>query len=220
MIKLVIFDLDGTLINSIYDLGDAVNNVLSRNGYKTHGLEKFYYFVGNGTTKLVERAVPQGTSEDEIDKLHKQFLTEYDEHCLDKTDCYDGVKEMLSQLEQRGVLYAVASNKTDAFTKKIVKKLMGDKNFFDVVGALEGVPKKPSPEIVFNIMNKAKLSPQEVIYVGDSDVDVVTGHNAGLEVCGCEWGFRGKEELLNAGCDYLLSKPDDLIEIINSKERV
>lgn len=214
MIKLVVFDLDGTLVNSVYDLADAVNNVLKRNGYKTHQLEKFYHFVGNGTKLLVKRALPENTSDELVEKLHNEFLDEYSKHCLDKTIPYDGIENMLYELSKRNIKLAVASNKTDEFTKEIVSKLFSKYNFFDASGFVEGVPKKPSPEIVLNILNKANVSNDEVLYVGDSDVDVQTGHNAKLLVCGCEWGFRGRKELLNAGCDYLLEKPSDLLDII------
>lgn len=214
MIKLVIFDLDGTLVNSVYDLADAVNNVLKRNGFKTHPLEKFYHFVGNGTKLLVKRALPENTSDDVVEKLHNEFLAEYSEHCLDKTIPYDGIVDLLFSLADKNIKFAVASNKTDKFTKEIVSKLFSDHDFFQSVGFIEGVPKKPSPEIVLNILKKADVSNDEALYVGDSDVDVLTGHNAKLLVCGCEWGFRGKQELLNAGCDYLLSKPEDLLKYI------
>ncbi len=214
MIKLVVFDLDGTLVNSVYDLADAVNNVLKRNGFETHKLEEFYHFVGNGTKLLVKRAMPQNASDKLVEKIHNEFLDEYSKHCLDKTVLYDGIESLVDELSKRNIKFAVASNKTDEFTKKIVKKLFPNHSFFEISGFVEGVPKKPSPEIVLNILNKANVSNDEVLYIGDSDVDVQTGHNAKLLVCGCEWGFRGKEELLKSGCDYLLEKPGDLLDII------
>lgn len=215
MIKLVVFDLDGTLVDSVYDLADAVNTVLENNNYPSHNTEKYYHFVGDGTLKLVERALGDNCKDSsEVERIHNQFLKQYSMHCLDKTIAYDGVKELLDKLEDMKILTAVASNKTDVFTKQIVKELFSGHNFFEAVGKLDGVPKKPSPEIVFNILKKADVKTDEVLYVGDSDVDVLTGHNAGLQVCGCEWGFRGKDELLNAGCDFLLEKPLDLIDVI------
>lgn len=214
MIKLVIFDLDGTLVNSVFDLADAVNTVLLKNGYPVHETEKYYRFVGNGTLKLVERALPEKTNEKEIHRIHGEFAKQYSEHCLDKTVPYEGIVQLLEKLSELGIKTAVASNKTDVFTKKIVSETFPSHSFFKAVGSLDGVPKKPSPEIVFSIMDKADALKEETLYVGDSDVDVFTGHNAGVNVCGCCWGFRGEEELLNAGCDFILHKPEDLIEIL------
>lgn len=215
MIKLVVFDLDGTLVNSVYDLADAVNTVLERYGYPIHKTDKYYQFVGNGTVKLVERALPEyARDKANVERLHSAFLKQYSEHCLDKTIAYNGVAELLDKLSEMGIKTAVASNKTDVFTKLIVKELFCSHSFQDAVGKLDGVPRKPSPEIVHSILKKTDVKADEALYVGDSDVDVMTGHNAGLLVCGCEWGFRGKEELVRAGCDFLLEKPEDLIDVI------
>ncbi len=217
MIKLVVFDLDGTLVDSVYDLADSVNYVLERNGYKTHATDKYYRFVGSGTLKLVERAL-KGMTDDEkvILKLHDEFLVYYSKHCLDKTKAYDGISELLHKLSEMKVGISVASNKTDVFTKEIVSKLFSDIDFLKVSGKTENVPKKPDPQIVFDIMEFADVKACETLYVGDSDVDVLTGHNAGLLVCGCEWGFRGREELVNAGSDFIVNKPDEIIGIINT----
>lgn len=215
MVKLVIFDLDGTLVNSVYDLADAVNNVLKRNGYPTHEYEKFYHFVGNGTLKLVERALfGCDVSEGDVLRMHDEFAKEYDVHCLDKTCAYAGISEMLSELSRMQIMTAVASNKTDVFTKKIVKTLFPKHKFFDAVGSIDGVPKKPSPEIVNNIIKNACVTASEALYVGDSNVDVLTGHNAMIPVCGCEWGFRGRKELSEAGSDYLVSSPEKIVDLI------
>ena len=216
MIKLVVFDLDGTLVNSIYDLADSVNSVLSKNGYPTHDTEKYYHFVGNGTVKLIERALGDETDDQkEILRIHEEFLDYYSEHCLDKTIAYNGVYELLRDLADMKVMLSVASNKTDVFTKEIVDKLFSDIQFSEVSGKKDGVPKKPDPQIVFDIMKALNVTADEVLYVGDSDVDVKTGHNAGLPVCGCEWGFRGREELVGAGSDFVVKNPCEIIDSIN-----
>lgn len=217
MIKLVVFDLDGTLVDSVYDLADSVNFILSKNGYPINDTDKYYKFVGDGTLKLVERALNGKSSDEcEISRLHNEFLEYYSKHCLDKTRAYDGVYELLKNLNKMNVMISVASNKTDVFTKEIVSKLFEEIAFSDVSGKKEGVPKKPDPQIVFDIMNYSNVKPFETLYVGDSDVDVQTGHNAGLLVCGCEWGFRGREELLNAGSDFIVKYPKEIIAIINN----
>lgn len=216
MIKLVIFDLDGTLVNSVDDLADSVNNVLTRHNCPVHAVSEYYHFVGDGTVKLIERALPEAMrTEDIIMSVHSEFAAEYEKNCLVKTKPYDSIEEMLSSLEKSGIMTAVASNKTDVFTREIVRALFTNHNFSVVQGKLDGVPKKPDPTIVHMIMDKLGVEKPEVIYVGDSDVDVYTGHNCGLLVCGCLWGFRGKAELSSAGADYLLEKPSDLIDIIS-----
>ncbi|NLZ46105.1 MAG: HAD family hydrolase, partial [Clostridiales bacterium] len=139
------------------------------------------------------------------------------ENCLNKTKEYDGIKELLLKLTEMNIKLAIASNKTDVFSKKIVSHIFGDGIFDIVQGKLDCVPKKPNPEIVLSIMDKLKVSCDETIYVGDSDVDVFTAHNAGIKMCGCAWGFRGKDELIKSGADYILNKPFDLINIINQK---
>lgn len=216
MVKYIIFDLDGTLVNSVYDLADSVNFVLKQNGYKTHPLESYYYFVGNGTLKLVERALPQEKRQsDEIERVHTQFAEHYSKNYLNKTIPYDGVLKLLSELDTLGIKYAVASNKTDIFTREIIAELFPDNPFDMVVGKKTSNPTKPNPKIVYDILEGKDLKPHEILFVGDSNVDVETGHNANLRAVGCLWGFRGEKELKEAGADYLISRPLELLEIIN-----
>ncbi len=216
MIKLVIFDLDGTLINSIYDLADAVNDSLIKMGYPVHNVDKYYHFVGNGTVKLSERALPEEhRSETEIKKLHALFSEKYQKCCLNKTRPYDGILDVIYKLKtELGVKCAVASNKTDSFAKYIVNNLFKHDFFDAVIGKRDNVPAKPDPQIIYNIVNKFEVRTSEVIVVGDSDVDVLTAHNGNICCIGCEWGFRGKEELQNAGADFLAEKPKDIFDII------
>lgn len=217
MIKLVIFDLDGTLVDSVNDLADSVNFVLSKNGYPINDVNKYYHYVGSGTLKLVERALNRNTDDKaEISRLHEEFLEYYSKHYLDKTRAYDGIPKLLKLLNQTGIMISVASNKTDIFTKEIVKKLFSDIDFVCVSGKKVGVPRKPDPTIVFEILDSVNVNPCEALYVGDSDIDVQTGHNAGLMVCGCEWGFRGRDELLNSGSDFIVKNPAEISEIINN----
>lgn len=217
MIKLIIFDLDGTLINSVYDLADAVNSSLSEMEYPTHDTDKYYHFVGNGTVKLCERALPEKyRTEATITELHSLFAQKYEKCCLNKTIPYNGITETIRRLKREcAVKCAVASNKTDHFVNHIVETLF-DKGTFDAIaGKRENVPTKPDPQIIYNIISQFNIDKSEVIIAGDSDVDVITAHNGGVPCIGCEWGFRGKEELVNAGADYLAHKPEDIFEIIS-----
>lgn len=218
MIKLIIFDLDGTLINSIYDLADAVNDSLTEMGYPIHDVSKYYHFVGNGTVKLSERALPEEhRNEAEIMKLHSLFAEKYEKCCLNKTKPYEGISSVLRVIKDKyGILCAVASNKTDSFVKYIVDNLFESDTFDAVIGKREGVPAKPDPQIIYDIINMFDVDKSEVIVVGDSDVDVITAHNGSLPCIGCEWGFRGREELVKAGADHLAKTPQDILTIIES----
>ena len=216
MVKYIIFDLDGTLVNSIYDLADSVNFVLKQNGYPEHPLESFYYFIGNGTLKLIERALPENKrTSDEIERIHSQFSERYSKNYLNKTVAYDGINELLNELDRLKIKYAVASNKTDIFTRKIIDKLFV--NSFDaVIGKRDGNPTKPNPKIIYDILNGKDLSLSEILFVGDSNIDIQTGHNANLKAVGCLWGFRDEKELKEAGADFIISHPSELLQIINN----
>ena len=214
MKKLYIFDLDGTLVNSLYDLGESVNTVLARHGWAVHDMEKYRYFVGNGTLKLIERALPDGEKTAErIAEIHEEFAAEYEANLVKHTAPYDGIKELAEELKKRGALLAVASNKPDRFSKEIVETLFG-KGFFDkVYGKREGVPTKPDPQIMLDIMKELGVKAEDCIHSGDSNVDVATAHNAGVKCIGCTWGFRTEEELLEAGADYIANSAEDILAL-------
>lgn len=215
MIRLVIFDLDGTLVNSIYDLADSVNYALLSSGYPIHDTDEYRYFVGNGTKKLCERALPEEKRNDaQTRRLHEIFLRRYSENYLNNTVLYEGVSELVKTLSAMGVKCAVASNKTDLFTKEIIDKLLGLKTFCAVIGKREGAPAKPSPDIVYEILKISGVSKFEAVIAGDSDVDILTAKNSGLRSVGCLWGFRTYDELKNAGADYIIQKPSELLKII------
>lgn len=217
MIKLLIFDLDGTLINSIEDLAFAANYALEKNGFPVHDTDKYYYFVGNGIQKLIERAVPENTDKDVIMKVKNDFSDYYNLHYIDKTKPYDGILELIKELKNKGVKTAVASNKPDFFTKIIVSHFFGD-SFDFVQGQKDDIPKKPSPEIVYSILNELKTSKEDAVFIGDSNVDIFTAKNSGLKSIGCLWGFRTEEELQNAGADYIIAHPNEILYILNREE--
>lgn len=215
MLKLLIFDLDGTLVNSVADLADAANYALKNHGYPIHEEEKYNYFVGDGVWKLLERVLPESDRTNEnINALHEDFAQYYNVHYRDKTRPYDGIPEVLEELRRHGYMLAVASNKPDEFTKTIVNYFF-PKTFSYIQGGLDGVPKKPEPQIVFSIMDKLSVSSEECLFIGDTNVDIFTGKNSGIRTVGCLWGFRDYEELYSAGADEIILDPKELLDITN-----
>lgn len=215
MFKAVIFDLDGTLINSIEDLADAVNYGLCRMNYPTHSLEKFNKFVGNGAVKLCQRALADYTdSEEAVKTLHAYFSEYYRAHSTDKTVTYDGITELVGKLKNNGVKLAVASNKPDEFTKSIVWDIFGKDTFSVVFGKRENCQTKPAPDIIFDILKELGVSSEEAVLAGDSDVDILTAQNAGIKSIGCTWGFRTKEELISTGADFIVEKASEISDIV------
>lgn len=209
--KLAIFDLDGTLANTIEDLATAVNYGLIKLGYPIHHVDKYNNFVGNGVMKLCERALPEGKSES-LPELYDIFNAFYENHCMDKTREYTGITELLRQLSHSNVDIAVASNKTEVFTQKILIKLFPYIKFLKILGSCEERPKKPSPDIIYEIIGNREYS--EIYMIGDSNVDIMTAKNAGIKSIGCLWGFRTEDELRKAGADYIVSNPSEIKKII------
>ena len=217
--KLIIFDLDGTLVDSLEDLADAANYAMKQFGYPTHPTEAFRYFVGNGIPKLIERCLPEGErSPERIEEVRQVFSQYYNVHFADKTRPYDGIPELIDKLKREGVKTAVASNKADDFTCCIIDSFF--KGSFDMVrGSREGVPKKPAPDIVSHIMKELGADAEHTYFAGDSNVDMCTAKNAGVTSIGCLWGFRTKEELLEGGADFLAEKPIQIFDILFEKEK-
>lgn len=215
MFKLCIFDLDGTIIDSQGDLADSVNAGLRQEGYPEHTLEAFVRFVGNGVARMVRDAMPEEAQGDEesFQRVFAVFRREYDSRCLNRTYVYPGVLEMLDGLKANGMKLALLSNKLQAFTERIVHHYFGDR--LDLVfGQREGVEKKPAPDGVFEIMKHFGVSADEVIFVGDSEVDVQTAGNAGIPCLGVSWGFRGREDLVKAGCTLIADDTAQALEIL------
>lgn len=214
---LFIFDLDGTLLNTITDLGYACNHALAQVGYPTHSIEAYPAMVGNGINNLIRRALPEGEqTEENILKVREHFVPYYNEHNCDFTRPYDGIPELLTTLKQQGYLLAVASNKYQAATEKIVNHFFP--GIFDVIlGERTGIPRKPDPQIVFDICNRLNSQSSTVHYLGDSLVDRDTARNAGVPFIACSWGFVPREQILSAGVECLINHPSELLTQSNCK---
>ncbi len=213
MYRCVIFDLDGTLLNTLDDLANACNYALSEQRLPLHETEKFRYFVGNGIPKLIERILPEERREELYEKTHRLFCDYYDLHKKDFTRPYDGITELLSRLKENGIKTAVVTNKGHSFAEELIKDIFGDR-IDKVYGSVEGLPRKPDPYFVNKAVDFFGSKPSEVLYVGDSGVDMLTGKNAGLTSCGVLWGFRDREELLGNGADLLAASSEELLGII------
>ncbi len=215
MKQLVIFDLDGTLLNTIADLATATNEALRCCGFPQHPIGDYCRFVGNGIAKLFERALPAEARTDEnIARMRTCFLPYYNEHNADDTTPYEGVVELLSYLSARGIRLAVASNKYQAATEKLVAHYFPHIPFVAVLGQREGVPVKPDPAIVHEILAVAGVSARDTLYIGDSGVDMRTAQAAGVESVGVTWGFRGRDELLQSEACCLVDRADEIVAIV------
>lgn len=215
MKKLVIFDLDGTLVNTIDDLGAAVNHALKQLGYPTHQIASYHRMVGNGVTKLIARALPDDACTDAIITRAREIFTEYyDAHLADATRPYPGILELLGDLVERKIKIAVASNKYQRATSAIVEHFFGHLPWTAVVGQREGVPVKPDPSVVFEILNESPTPKADVLYVGDSGVDMTTAARACVESVGVTWGFRPRQDLEDNYADHIVSDPDEILSLI------
>ena len=218
--KLVIFDLDGTLLNTIEDLGHAVNHALEKNGYATHTIASYPFFVGNGVRRLITRVLPEDYRKDDIiDKLLRDFKGYYDEHCCDYTKPYSGIPELLQDLRDQGVRVAVASNKYHSAVEKIIGHYFGDVEWAAIEGQKDGVNVKPDPSVVFAILGKARVRKAEVLYVGDSGVDMETARRACIDSVGVTWGFRPEKELVESYAGTIINKPEDILSLIDDETK-
>lgn len=217
-IMIIIFDLDGTLINTIADLGQACNYALSACGFPTHKIEDYPRLVGNGVNKLIERALSEEhRNEETVLRLREYFVPYYDEHNCDFTRPYDGIPELLHTLKEQGHLLAVASNKYQAATEKIVAQLFP--GIFDVVlGERIGVERKPNPQIVYDILEakgeRLEAKGEEILYIGDSLVDAETARAAGATLVLCTWGFGTREQMEGAKPNYLVDHPLEVLKAV------
>ncbi len=215
LFKGLIFDLDGTLLDSLEDLANAGNSVLKGNGLKTHPIKSYQYFVGNGLQKLIERIAPQyQNNHHKIVELMAEFKQIYSNSWKEKSRLYAGIPELIRVLKERGAQLAVFSNKPHDFTQLIIDEFF-EKSMFSIVrGQKERVAKKPDPTGVFLICESLGLAVDDVAFVGDSATDIQTAKNAGMKSIGVEWGFRDRQELQENGADWIVGQPKDIAQIV------
>lgn len=211
--SLAIFDMDGTILDTLEDLKNATNYALCANGFPERTLDEVRQFVGNGILMLIKRAVPAGTEEAMIQQVFQTFTSYYAEHCADATKPYDGIIPLIQSLRAAGIKTAVVSNKADFAVQELVKTYF-DGCFDAAVGERTGIQKKPAPDSVYEVISTLQLKQSDAVYIGDSDVDLATAKNAGLPCIAVEWGFRTREFLLEHGAELLVARPEEILSIL------
>ena len=213
MIKAVLFDLDGTLVNSIYDIGGAMNVALESLGQPTFPIEQYYKMVGNGMRKLCQRALAED-QQHLLEELLQRYQTRYLAHCCDDTVVYEGVPQLLNELHEQGYKLAVITNKPADQAKRVMDTLLPGAPLDVVWGQQKPFAVKPDPAVYHHVCDLLGVAPEETLYCGDSDVDILFAKNAGAKGLGCLWGFRGEEELKAAGAAHLANVPLEILECL------
>lgn len=214
MINTIIFDMDGTLLDTLDDLTDAVNAAMISCGFPIKTKEEIRLLVGNGVGKLITGAAPSGTPEEKLEKCLSCFKEYYTNHWQDKTIPYKGIKPLLTDLRNRGIKTAVISNKYEKAVLQLCEDYFPD-SFDTARGEREGVPRKPAPDAVWAILEELGSEKDQALYIGDSEVDMETAKNAGLTAVGVTWGFRDRQILLERGADYIIEQPEKLLELLD-----
>ena len=210
----IIFDLDGTLLNSLEDIADTANEVLEHFGFAIYPVEMYIRFVGNGLRKLIERIMPENSDEATLLQGITEFKKRYERNWRNKTVPYPFIMETLHTLMQKDISIAILSNKPDIFTKECTQFFFPEIKINPVMGQVDAVAPKPSAEGALLISQILKIAPDKCIFVGDSDIDIQTGIAAGMKTVGVAWGFRGEQELRNAGADIVINQPQELLHYV------
>jgi len=211
--QLAIFDLDGTLLDTLEDLADSVNYIMGKFGHPARSLTEVRSFVGNGIRKLIERSAPAETPAEEVDRMFEQFKEYYGAHCADKTKPYDGILKVLAGLQKQGAKLAVVSNKADFAVKSLCEQYFPG-CFDEAVGERAGIARKPAPDTVNEVLKNLQMDKSQAVYIGDSEVDVQTAQNVGMDCIAVDWGFRDREVLQKAGADLIVSTPEKLLKYL------
>ena len=209
--QLVIFDLDGTLLDTLEDLADSDNYIMKQFGHPERTLKEVRCFVGNGIRKLIERSAPKDTPAEEIDRMLEAFKEYYGAHCADKTKPYEGIMDLLDKLQKQGVKLAVVSNKADYAVKALCEQYFPG-CFDEAVGERAGIARKPAPDTVNEVLKNLQVDKSQAVYIGDSEVDVQTARNAEMDCIAVEWGFRDKDVLEKAGAEIMVSTQAELLK--------
>ncbi len=212
---LVIFDMDGTILDTLEDLANSVNHALEHEGYPNHTINEIRGFVGNGIRKLIERSVPRGTNEQIISKVHEEFTSYYTLHCADKTKPYTGIPELFEYIHSCGAKIAVVSNKADHAVQKLCERYFP--NMIDAVAGeqMPLLPKKPAPDMVNMIISRLGIDKDKTVYIGDSEVDVQTAVNAGIDMIAVDWGFKTRDFLIKNGAGIIISDVTELKDYLS-----
>jgi phosphoglycolate phosphatase len=216
MIKGIIFDLDGTLLDTLEDIADSANEALMSLGFDPHPLDEYRFFVGNGVENLVKMMLPKDTQQQTVDQVIAVFQQAYNRNYANKCQPYPGIMSLIDELIQRGYKLGVCSNKPDAFTQVMVDLYFKNVDFVAVSGERKDLPRKPNAAMVNYILDKMKLGVDECLFIGDSDVDVKTANNAGCKSVGVEWGFRPIQELIDADVTYTVSHPKEIMDLLDN----
>ena len=209
----VVFDLDGTLLNTLEDLQDSVNYGLRKYGMEERTLEQIRNSVGNGVQRLLELSVPEGTTQEMFEKVFAAFKEYYAIHCNDKTDLYPGIRNLLAELKEKGFQMAIVSNKLQEGVDALYEQYF--KNYITIaIGARDGIRKKPAPDTVMEALRVMELSKEQAVYVGDSEVDIATAANTGMDCITVAWGFRTRQEQLAAGAEVFADTPEEIVGLL------
>lgn len=217
-VKAVIFDLDGTLVNSLEDIAMSMNIVLKNHHFPTHSLTDYQGFIGHGIRDLVSKAVPVTHKQDAfIASTLQEMMGVYGEHCTQNTKMYAGISELLTALSSKAIPLAVFSNKAELLTKKVVSEVLSNWQFGQVIGLTTEALKKPNPNKAMQIAKELGVAPKDILFVGDSEVDMQTAKDANMQAVGVLWGFRTKEQLEESGADFMIAHPLELLSIIKEQ---
>lgn len=213
--KAVVFDLDGTLLNSIADLGDAMNSTLTANNFPVHSYDEYKLFLGSGLKNLTLKSLPEEQRNDKtVGRLYEEMQITYKKNCTLKTRPYNGIPELLTSLTKKNIPFAILSNKEISFTQYIVNKLLSGWHFTHVLGSTVDIPKKPDPAGALIITKELNIKPEEFLYLGDTGIDMKTANAAKMHSVGVTWGFRSKEELIENGARTIIDTPSSLIKML------